>query len=75
MMMVRPVTVFRIHVGLDRVFLTGSVTRDFTAGAYALIRLDVRAGRDFLQKYLYRFRALLALERQYAGWFVSHVNS
>jgi hypothetical protein len=74
-MMVRPVAVFRIHERLDRILLAGRITRDFTASAYALVGLDMRAGRYLLQKYLYRFCAFLALESQYAGWFVRHLDS
>jgi hypothetical protein len=45
----------------------------FTAGADALIRLDVGTGGNFLQVYRDGFRAFLAFERQCAGWFVAHV--
>jgi hypothetical protein len=43
---------------------------DFAAGADALIWLYVRAGRDFLQKYLNRFTAFFTFEGQDAGWFI-----
>jgi hypothetical protein len=43
---------------------------DFAAGADALIWLYVRAGRDFLQKYLNRFTAFFTFESQDAGWFI-----
>ena len=43
---------------------------DFAAGADALVWLYVRAGGDFLQKYLNRFAAIFTFEGQDAGWFI-----
>ena len=50
--------------------LSGGVAHDFAAIAYALIRLDMRTGRDFLQEDLNRFAALFAFESEDAGGFV-----
>jgi len=46
------------------------VFHHFAAGADALIGLYVRAGGDFLQKYLNRFTAFFTFEGQDAGWFI-----
>lgn len=45
---------------------------DFATAANTLIRLDVRAGRDFLQEDLDGFAAVFAFKGQDAGGFVDH---
>jgi len=45
---------------------------DFTAAANALVRLDVGAGRHFLQENLDGFAAVFAFKGQDAGGFVDH---
>ncbi len=57
------------HERLDRIGLAGGVTAQFTAGAQALVRLDVRACRYFLQVERDGFVALDAFESQGTGWF------
>jgi hypothetical protein len=44
----------------------------FTALADALVRLDMRAGRHFLQKHLDWLRARFAFEGKETGWLGWH---
>jgi hypothetical protein len=67
MMMVRPVA--RFQKRLNDVGLAGRMAFDFAALADALVRLDMRAGRYFLQKNLDRLRTFDAFESEYAGRF------
>jgi hypothetical protein len=71
-MMVRPAPVRRSHIGFNRVLLSRRMAHDLAAFAYALVRLNMRACRNLLQKYLYRLRTFFALERECARWFVAH---
>jgi hypothetical protein len=66
LMMMRPHTVRRRQVRFDRVFLSGCMTHDFAAFADTLIWLDMGTCGYFLQKYLDRFCAFLALESERA---------
>ena len=68
-MVMGPVSVGRFQIGLDRILVSGGVALQFTAGAQALVGLDMRAGRDLLQKHFDRFRTFFALECQYASGF------
>ena len=52
--------------------LSGRVALEFTALADALVGLDVRTCRYFLQKYLDRLRAILTLEGERSGWLIDH---
>jgi hypothetical protein len=49
------------------------MTPEFTTGTDALVRLNMRTGRYFLQEYLDWLGALFTLEREYPGWFVAHM--
>jgi hypothetical protein len=62
----------RCHEGRHSVLVADGVTPDFTATAYALIRLNVRTGSDFLQENLDRLFAFRAFEGQETRRFVSH---
>ena len=68
-MMVRPAPVRGVQEGFDGMLVAGGIAARLAAGANACIRLDVRAGRHFLEEDFDRFRAFLALESQDAGWF------
>jgi hypothetical protein len=57
---------------LHRILLSGRIAHHFTAFADALIRLDVRTGRDLLQVDLDGLRTFLAFEGERASRFVSH---
>ena len=57
------------QVGCDGVFLADRVVFDLAARANAQVRLDVRAGRDFLQANLYGLGALGAFEGEGAWCF------
>lgn len=72
LMVVRPVCPARGDIRVDRIFLAGRVAHDFTAFANALVRLDMRAGRHFLQEDLDWFCAGLAFEGQETGWLGWH---
>ena len=67
--MMRPAAVGRVQIGVDGVLAAGGVALDFTAGANALVRLDVRAGRHLLQDHFDGLAAFFALEGEEAGWF------
>jgi hypothetical protein len=60
------------HKARDSILVASSVTEHFSAFADALIRLNVRTSRDFLQKYLNRFCASLAFESQEACGCIGH---
>jgi hypothetical protein len=62
------------YESFDRILVAGGMTLEFTAIADALIRLDMRAGRNFLQLHLHRFATCCAFESQKTGWFVGHVD-
>ena len=64
-----PSLVGRRQIRRDGGLVAGGMTFDFTAIADALIGLDMRAGRHFLQKNFDRFRALGAFEREDTGGF------
>jgi hypothetical protein len=49
--------------------LAGGVQTEFTASAQALVWLDVRAGRDFLQVQGHWLVAFDTFEGQGTGWF------
>jgi hypothetical protein len=66
---VRPAAVGRIEEGFDGVFVAGSITTRLAALAQALVRLDMRAGRHFLQINFNGFGAFGAFEGQDAGRF------
>ncbi len=68
-MVMGPAAVGGAQVGLDGVLVSGGVAFDFTAGANALVRLDVRAGRHLLQDHFNGLAAFFALEGEEAGWF------
>jgi hypothetical protein len=68
--MVVPVAVARRQIGRNGVSIAGGVALDFTTAADALVRLDVRAGGDFLQINGDWLGALCALERQGTGGFM-----
>src|SRR5206468_3601116 len=68
-MVVVPVQLVRLDEGLDGVRIAGRVAFDLAAFADALVGLDVRAGRDFLQGDLDWLGAFGALEGQEAGGF------
>lgn len=72
-MVVVPATVRRCQEGLDRILLARRVALDFTAGANAQVRLDMRACRDLLQVNGDGFGAFDAFEGQGTGWF-GHVD-
>lgn len=57
------------HERLDSIGLAGGVPTQFTASAQALVRLDVRTGRYFLQVQGHWFVAFDTFESQGAGWF------
>ena len=67
--MMHPSVVGRRQIRRDCGLVAGGMTFDFTATADALIGLDMRAGRHFLQKNFDRFRALGAFEREDTGGF------
>jgi hypothetical protein len=69
LVMMRPIAVSRLEVGLDGVLVARGVALEFTALAQALVRLDMGAGRHFLQEDFDRFRAFDALESKDAGGF------
>ena len=64
-----PSVVGRRQVRRDGGLVAGGMTLDFTASADALVGLDMRAGRHFLQKNFDRFCALGAFEREDTGGF------
>ena len=66
-MVVRPVAVGRGQIRGDGVCRSGRVALERAALAYALVGLDVRASRDFLQKDLDRFGTGCAFEGERAG--------
>jgi hypothetical protein len=66
----RPRNVWRGQVACYRLFVTSGVFHDFAATANALIRLDVRAGRNLLQKHFDLFAALLTFKSEDTGWLV-----
>lgn len=68
-MVMRPAAVGRRQVRLDGIGLAGRMTLQFAALAQALVRLDMRASRYFLQEYLDRFIAFDTFERQRARGF------
>lgn len=53
---------------LHGISLAGGMAAQFAAGAQALVRLDVRARRHFLQVQGDGFVAFNAFERQGTGW-------
>lgn len=69
MMVMMVVHFARLQERLYRIGLAGGVQTQFTASANALVRLDVRAGRHFLQVQGYRFIAFDTFERQGTCWF------
>jgi hypothetical protein len=69
MMVMMVVHFARLQERLYRIGLAGGVQTQFTACANALVRLDVRAGRHFLQVQGYRFIAFDTFERQGTCWF------
>ncbi|MBC3919649.1 hypothetical protein H8L32_19380 [Undibacterium sp. CY18W] len=68
----RPQDIIGAEIGLNSFLVAGRVFHDFTAVTNALVGLNVRAGRDFLQEDLDGFAAVFALEGQDAGGFVDH---
>ena len=66
-MVMRPITVVRFQIRFDGILASGGVALQFTAGAQALVGLDMRAGRDLLQEDFDRFVAFVAFEGEYAG--------
>ena len=75
MMVMMVVHFARLQERLYRIGLAGGVQTQFTAGAQALVRLDVRAGRYFLQVQGHWFVAFDTFERQGTGWFGHGDNS
>lgn len=71
-MVMRPQNVIGTQVGGDRFLVAGRMFHDFAAAANTLIRLNVGAGRYFLQENLDGFAAVLAFEGQDTGGFVDH---
>lgn len=67
-MVMRPFAAAGSQIGRNGVLLTSRVPHHFAALANALIRLDVRACRHFLQEDLDWLGALLALEREDTRW-------
>lgn len=70
--MVRPQDIIGAEIGLNCFLVASRMFHYFAAAANTLIRLNVRAGRDFLQENLNRFAAVFAFKGQYAGGFVDH---
>lgn len=70
--MMRPQDIIGAEIGLYSFLVTGRVFHDFAAAANALVGLNMRAGRDFLQEDLDGFAAIFAFEGQDAGGFVDH---
>jgi hypothetical protein len=64
---VRPVAVGRCQIRRYRVGLTSGVAFQYAALTNALVGLDMRTGRYFLQKNLDRFGATCAFEGERAG--------
>jgi hypothetical protein len=62
------------HKRRHRLLVASRMPFQFAASAHALVRLDMRTGRNLLQKNLNRLRAFGAFETQEAGGF-THVNS
>jgi hypothetical protein len=73
-MMVMMMNLAARHEFCHRVLVASGMSLEFPATADALIRLNVRAGGNLLQKDLNRLRAFSALEAQEASGFVSHVE-
>ncbi len=69
-MMMRPQDITGIDIGFNGIFIAGCMFHDFAAATNALIRLDVRAGRDFLQENLDRFAAIFTFKGKDAGGFI-----
>ena len=67
--MVRPAAVGRFQIRFHGISLAGGVAFQFAALAQALVRLDMRAGRHFLQVNLHGFLAFDAFEGKAAGGF------
>lgn len=57
-------------IGSDDVLLTRRIAHDFTTGANALVRLNMRTGRNSLQENLDWFCTLFAFEGQDTGGLV-----
>jgi len=63
------------HKGRNRILVAERVTLDLAAMADALIRLNMRAGRYFLQLHLNRLRAFCAFEREKTCCLDCHIDS
>lgn len=68
-MVMGPLPFWRSEIGLNCVLASCCMAPQFTAGAHALVRLDVGAGGNFLEEDFDRFLALDAFEGQHAGGF------
>jgi hypothetical protein len=68
-MVMGPLPFGRSEIGLNSVLASCCMAPQFTAGAHALVRLDMGAGGHFLQEDFDRFLALDAFKGQHAGGF------
>ena len=74
-MVMCPAAVSRLQVSLDGFSLAGSVALDFAALAYALVRLDMRAGGHFLQVDLHRFVTFTHLKVRLRAAFMGFLKT
>ena len=68
-MVMHPAPVVGSQVRRYGSLIASGMAFDFAASADALVGLDMRAGRHFLQEDFDRFCALGAFEREDASWF------